>query len=235
MSIADNVKRVQDTIAMAAQKSGKADQDIVLVAATKMNTAERVREAIEAGIRVAGENRVQELLEKNNLHAYEGAELHFIGSLQKNKVRHITGLCDLIQSVDSPDLIDEIDKRACSKGIRQKILIEVNIGKELAKSGVQPEELERLLAYSSLKSGISVIGLMTIPPIARFRGENHHYFDAMYKLFVDIRAKKYDNVVMKYLSMGMSDDFSDAISAGANMVRVGSAIFGSRKYESDLI
>jgi pyridoxal phosphate enzyme (YggS family) len=230
MSIAENIRIVRDKIGEAALKTGRDTKEIVLVAATKMNDAERVRLAIEAGVDAVGENRVQELLEKNEQGAYHGAPLHFIGHLQKNKVRQIVGLCDLIESVDSVELMELISRRALSMGIKQDILIEVNIGREASKSGVMPEELERILENASLNQGIFVSGLMAIPPFNVKNNENYCFFHAMYQLFVDIRGKKYDNVSMNFLSMGMSDTFTDAICAGANMVRVGSAIFGARHY-----
>ena len=230
MTIADNVKMIRDQIAGAAERSGRSPSEITLVAATKMNPAERVREAIEAGVDAVGENKVQEMLEKNEKNAYTGAPLHFIGHLQSNKVRQIVGVCDLIESVDSVKLIGEIDKRAQLSGIRQDILIEVNIGREANKSGVLPEKLEPILEEAATSPGVRVKGLMAIPPIEAHLSQTRNYFDEMFKLFVDIRAKKYDNISMYFLSMGMSDSFTQAIEAGANMIRVGTAIFGSRHY-----
>lgn len=230
MSIAENVKEVFERVARAAEDSGRAPEDISVVAATKMNSADRVREAIAAGIRICGENRVQELTEKDALGAYEGAERHFIGRLQKNKVRFVVGRCSLIQSVDSPELMEQISARAQKAGIRQKALVEVNIGREEAKSGVLVEDLDGLLSDASGMDGIFIEGLMAIPPVSVQKGESRKYFDEMYKLFVDIAAKKYDNVDMRLLSMGMSGDFEEAIMSGANMVRIGTSIFGHRQY-----
>ena len=158
MTIADTVKMIRDQIAGAAERSGRSPSEITLVAASKMNPAERVREAIEAGVDAVGENKVQEMLEKNEMNAYTGAPLHFIGHLQSNKVRQIVGLCDLIESVDSPKLIDEIDKRAQLSGIQQDILIEVNIGREANKSGVLPENLEAILAKAATSGSVRVKG-----------------------------------------------------------------------------
>lgn len=228
--IAENLKRIQERIAAAAVKAGRSPEDVKLVAATKMNDADRVREAIAAGLRAAGENRVQEMLDKNALGAYEGAELHFIGHLQKNKVKNVVGLCSLIESADSPELLSAISKKAESMGICQNVLIEVNIGGETAKSGVSPDKIDELLETAAGLKGISVNGLMTIPPFSDKIVETRNYFDKMYKLFIDITAKKYDNINMRFLSMGMSGDFEEAIYAGANIVRVGSAIFGARHY-----
>jgi pyridoxal phosphate enzyme (YggS family) len=224
MSIAENVKRIRDEInQITAEK-------IHLVAASKMNDAARVREAVVAGVDAVGENRVQELLQKNAEGAYIGAPLHFIGRLQTNKVKSVVGLCDLIESADSRELVARISARAEAMGIRQNILIEVNIGKEAGKSGVPPEEADELLGFAASQKGVNVLGLMAIPPISVNLGGNLHFFDAMTNLFVDIRAKKYDNVSMQFLSMGMSGSFAEAIRAGANMVRIGSAVFGARQY-----
>lgn len=230
MTIADNVKQVRDKTAEAALKAGRKADEITLVAATKRNATEKIREAILAGVDAVGENRVQEMLEKNDQSAYLDASLHFIGRLQSNKVRFVVGLCDMIQSVDSVALVNNIDKRAQALGIRQDILLEVNIGREDNKSGIMREVLPQLLEQAAVNSGVRVMGLMAIPPFNVNLGVNHQYFEEMYNLFVDIRAKKYDNISMYFLSMGMSDSFAEAIAAGANMIRVGSAIFGDRNY-----
>jgi PLP dependent protein len=229
-TIGDNVKRVREEINEAAAKSGRSPGDITLIAAAKMNSAERVREAIDAGVDAVGENKVQELLEKNETGAYRGTALHFIGHLQSNKVRQIVGLCDMIQSVDTAALLGQISERAIAFGIKQDILIEVNIGREPNKSGVLSEALPNILEQAAICPGICVRGLMAIPPIIGNLSKFTNYFDEMYNLFVDIRAKEYDNICMNFLSMGMSDSFIEAIRAGANMVRVGSAIFGDRQY-----
>lgn len=173
---------------------------------------------------------MQELVEKNSQNAYKGSELHFIGHLQKNKVRNLVGVVDLIQSAGSKELIEAIDKRAVNYGFCQDILIEVNIGREEAKSGIMAEELDEVVAYASTLNGIRVKGLMAIPPISLETSKTVYYFDLMRKLFVDIEAKRYDNVIMQILSMGMSHDYAEAIMSGANMVRVGTAIFGERHY-----
>ena len=201
-----------------------------MVAATKMNDADRVRAAVEAGVDVCGENRVQELLEKYEQHAYDGKPLHFIGTLQSNKVKYLIGKVAMIESVSSVKLAKVIDKEAAKAGICQDILLEVNIGGEAAKSGVEPAALPQLLETAAGCAHIRVRGLMAIPPVAETSDGNHAYFTKMHELFVDIGRKKYDNVFMDFLSMGMSGDFEDAISAGANMVRVGSSIFGARNY-----
>ncbi|MDR2420711.1 MAG: YggS family pyridoxal phosphate-dependent enzyme [Oscillospiraceae bacterium] len=227
---AENVRRVRELIASAARAAGRAAEDITLVAAAKQNGAASVREAIAAGVDAVGENRVQEMTEKLLAGAYEGAPLHFIGHLQTNKVRFVVGACALIESADSPRLVEEIGKRAVSLGIAQDILLEVNIGREPGKSGVLPENLTETLEKAASTRGIFVRGLMAVPPALAQNKGNRRFFDDMMKLFVDIRGKTYDNVDMRYLSMGMSDSFREAVLSGANMVRIGSAIFGLRKY-----
>ena len=228
--IFENVKKLRENIAEAAEKSGRRAEDIILVAATKMNGADRVRDAIAAGIDVSGENRVQELLDKYEQNAYEGAPLHFIGNLQTNKVKYLIGKVSLIQSVDSMKLAREIGRLAVKAGIVQDILIEINIGGEESKGGIPPEELDAFIDEVSKIEGVKIRGLMTIPPILGANNKNIIYFEKMHKLFIDIKAKKYDNISMDFLSMDMSDDYYDAILCGANMVRVGTGIFGRRNY-----
>jgi len=226
--ITENIKRVRDTIAEAARKSGRAAEDIKLVAVTKTKPVDDIRQAVAAGVDAVGENRVQEMLEKRERDAYEGAPLHFVGHLQSNKVSKIVGICDMIESVSSKSLVEAIGKRAVSLGIDQNVLIEVNVGREPQKSGILPEQTEELLALASQTKGIKVLGLMAIPPEYSKNEENCYYFDIMFKLFIDMSAKKYDNVSVRLLSMGMSDSYIDAIRAGSNMVRIGSALFGQR-------
>lgn len=230
MSIAENVAAVKENIAAAALRCGRSPDEIKLVAATKMNDAGRVRQAIEAGVDICGENRVQELQEKYALGAYEGCPLHFIGHLQKNKVKYIVGKVGLIHSVDSVALASEINKRAAALGIVQDILLEVNIGAEPAKSGFAPGELSCALDAMAGFGSIRVLGLMAIPPICEKSEENRVYFRRMKQLFIDIGQKKYDNVLMQLLSMGMSADYEVAVEEGANLVRVGTGIFGARNY-----
>ena len=230
MSIAENIAQVKANIERAALAAGRDPGEILLVGATKMNDASRVKEAIAAGLPCCGENRVQELLEKNEAGAYEGAQLHFIGTLQKNKAKYLVGLVSLIHSVDSVELMKEISKQAVKRGIRQDILIEVNTGGEASKSGLAPGELAEILEKTGEFPGIFVRGLMTIPPICRAPEENLPYFDLLRQLFIDNGEKKYDNVRMDFMSMGMSGDYEAAIACGANIVRVGTAIFGRRHY-----
>ncbi len=226
--IAQNIKTIQERIAEAARLSGREPSDITLVAATKMNASFRVKEAIAGGISVCGENRVQELVEKYEEGAYEGAELHFIGTLQSNKVKYLVGKVSLIQSANSIKLCEEISKQAQKHGLIQDILVEVNIGAEESKSGADAGSVIEIIEKASALPGIRVRGLMTIPPITDDSEKKKAFFVKMKQLFVDIKAKKYDNISMDFLSMGMSGDYYEAILCGANMVRVGTGIFGSR-------
>ncbi len=230
MSIAENVRTVREKMNAAALAAGRRPEEILLVAATKMNSADRVREAVAAGVDVCGENRVQELLEKQAQGAYAGVPLHFIGHLQKNKVRQIVGLAELIHGVDSLALLEVIHRCAAGKGLVQDVLLEVNIGGETSKSGFRPEEIAAALEAASGFGAVRVRGLMAIPPICVLPEENRPFFQKMKQLYVDNGEKKYDNVSMDFLSMGMSGDYTEAIACGANMVRVGTAIFGARDY-----
>lgn len=229
-TLKERIEAVRQRVAAAAQKAGRRPEDITIVAATKMNDAARVRAAIELGIRVAGENRVQELLEKYEQNAYQGADVQFIGTLQRNKVKFLIGKVSLIQSVGSVQLGEEIARQAEKVDIRQDILLEVNIGREAAKAGIAPEDLCGAIDLLRKKTALRIRGLMAIPPIADQTMKNLRYFDEMRQVFVDISARKYDNVYMDYLSMGMTNDFETAIACGANMIRVGTAIFGTRQY-----
>ena len=226
----ERLHTVQERIAQAARAAGRNPSDVLLVAATKMNDAERVRAAIAAGLTACGENRVQELIEKYEQGAYTGSDLQFIGTLQSNKVKYLMGKVSLIQSVSSVKLAECIAKEAKKHNLCQDILLEVNIGREAAKSGFFAEALAQALETLAPLQTIRIRGLMAIPPISTGTDKSSRYFAEMRQLFVDISAKKYDNVSMDYLSMGMSGDFEDAISCGANMVRVGTAIFGLRPY-----
>ena len=229
MSIAENIAQIRARIDAAARETGRTGADITLVGASKMNDAAACREAIAAGIDVLGENRVQEMTAKLSDNAYDGAPLHFIGHLQRNKVRQVVGKAALIQSVGSEALLLEIEKEAAKQDLVQDILLEVNIGGEEAKSGFSPEELPAAAETAAQLAHVRVRGLMTIPPADATREENMVYFRKVQALYVDINEKIYDNK-MEYISMCMSGDFEDAIRAGSNMVRVGTAIFGQRYY-----
>ena len=229
MSIAENIQEVRQRIAAAAEAAGRDPSEIILVGASKMNDAGACREAIAAGIDALGENRVQELLGKYEQNAYEGAPLHFIGHLQRNKVRQIVGKVVLIQSVGSLELLDDIEKCAAKQELVQDILLEVNIGGEESKSGFAPEDILPAAEAALTRPHIRVQGLMTIPPVETEPGGNIPYFEKVRELYVDMNQKMFHNE-LKYLSMGMSGDFEEAIRAGATMVRVGTAIFGARHY-----
>ncbi|MBR2309659.1 MAG: YggS family pyridoxal phosphate-dependent enzyme [Oscillospiraceae bacterium] len=230
MNIAENVAKIKENIRQTAIAAGRDPNEILLCAATKMNDADAVRQAVAAGVDVCGENRVQELTAKLADNAYEGAPVHFIGHLQTNKVRQVVGKVDLIQSVDSLRLLDAINKEAAKQRIVQDVLLEVNIGSEESKSGFSPDQIFAVLENVASFDSIRVKGLMAIPPICHFPGENRKFFQEMYRLAVDITTKKYDNVLVDILSMGMSGDYQDAIACGSTMIRVGTAIFGPRDY-----
>ena len=230
MSIAENVASIRSAMAQAAREAGRDPGEVKLCAATKMNDADAVRQAIAAGVDLCGENRVQELTQKLRQNAYQGAPIHFIGHLQTNKVRQVVGKVDLIQSVGSAHLLSAIDREAGKQGIRQHILLEVNIGSEEAKTGFAAGDILPLIDKIDSFPNICVRGLMAIPPISQNPGDNLKFFLKMRQIYVDIRAKKNDNVSVDCLSMGMSGDFADAIRAGSTMIRVGTAIFGARSY-----
>ena len=229
MSIRENIERIRREIDQAARETGRTGADITLVGASKTNDAATCQEAIAAGIDVLGENRVQEMTAKLAQSAYDGAPLHFIGHLQRNKVKQVVGKAALIQSVGSEELLREIDRQAEKLGLVQDILLEVNIGGEAAKSGFAPAALADAAALARTLPHVRVRGLMTIPPADASREENMVYFQKVHALYVDINEKMYDNK-WEYISMGMSGDFADAIRCGSNMVRVGTAIFGARNY-----
>ena len=225
-----NYKLINERIAAAAQKVGKSREDITFLAATKTVEPEVINHAISLGLDHIGENKVQELLSKYDSYNLENCSLQFIGHLQTNKVRQIVDKVDLIQSVDSVKLANEIAKQSLKLNKTTDILVEVNIGREENKSGVYPENLEELLCEISEIEGISVKGLMTIPPICDNKHKISKYFNNMHNIFIDISQKKLDNISMTILSMGMSADYYEAILEGANMVRIGSSLFGARDY-----
>ena len=230
MSIAENVAAIRAGIAEAAIAAGRDPREILLCAATKMNGPEAVREAIAAGVDCCGENRVQELTAKQAEGAYAGAPVHFIGHLQRNKVRQVVGRVDLIQSVDSLRLLSAIDQEAARQGILQDILLEINVGREASKTGFVPEELPGIMENFSNFSHVHLRGLMAIPPICQNPADCREFFQEICRLSVDIGAKKSDNISVGILSMGMSGDYRGAIACGSTMIRVGTAIFGARDY-----
>lgn len=223
-----NYQRVLERLNSAAEKSGRDKEEITLLAATKTVDADTINYAIEKGITHIGENRVQELLSKHSL--LKPAHSHFIGHLQTNKVKDIIDKVEMIESVDSLKLANEISKQALKRGITMDILLEVNIGGEESKSGFAPKEIESAVKETAKLPAIRVKGLMAIPPATDLPEESRKYFRNMYKLFIDIRDKKIDNSNMSVLSMGMSNDFDIAAEEGATLVRVGTSLFGRRIY-----
>lgn len=225
-----NYETIVENIANAAVKSGRKPDDITFLAATKTVDPEFINYAVSLGLKFIGENKVQELLSKYDRYNLDNCNLHFIGHLQTNKVRQIVGKVKMIQSVDSIKLATEISKQSLKNDLVTDILVEVNIGREENKSGVMPENLEELLHGISLLEGVSVNGLMAIPPICENEQKIRGYFQNMRNLFIDISDKKIDNIRMGILSMGMSGDYQEAILEGANLVRIGSSLFGERIY-----
>ena len=225
----ENYSRVCEKISEAATSVGKSFDDITLLAATKTVPVEVINYSYTKGIKYMGENRVQEFLSKEE-QLDKGFHRQFIGTLQTNKVKQIVGRVELIQSVDSLKLAKEISKQSVNKGIVSDILVEINIGDEQAKSGINKSALNELLSEISNLEGVFVRGLMTLGPIFENNTQKSHFFEEMYKLFIDNSAKIYDNISMDILSMGMSNDYDLAIKCGANMVRVGSALYGKRIY-----
>ncbi len=227
-TIGNNYLEVKKRVEQAAIKCGKNPEDVTLIAVSKTKGVDEIKQAVEAGAHILGENKVQEIQAKYD--ALPGVEWHLIGHLQTNKVKYIVDKVKMIHSLDSLKLAQEISKRCTAAGVTMDVLIEVNIGAEESKSGVKPEEAEALCLEASKLPGIHVKGLMTVAPIVENPQDARVYFRKMNKLFVDIKAKNYDNIDMVYLSMGMTHDFEVAIEEGANMVRVGTAIFGARNY-----
>jgi len=229
MSLQENIAAVRARIDAAAREVGRDPAEVTLVAATKVQTSQTIKDAIAAGITVCGENRVQELTAHLDDDAYAGAELHFIGHLQTNKVKYIVGRVELIHSVDSPRLLEAIDKQAAKLGIVQDILLEVNIGDEESKGGCPYDEVPALAKLAAEAANVRLRGLMCIPPVVDKPEDNRPYFEKMVELFVDTKKQIGDNeTAINCLSMGMSDDFEEAVRCGATHVRVGTALFGAR-------
>lgn len=226
--IEEKAKRLVFEAVEAAQKAGRDPNSVRVMAVTKTNSAERVNRAISAGITLLGENRAQELLEKYGDYRKDNCEIHFIGHLQSNKVKSVIDKVDMIESADRLSLVKEIDRCAAALGKKMPVLVEVNIGREESKSGVLPEALEEFIAQAAEFEHIMVRGLMTIPPNTPDDAIKERYFAQMYRHFIDIKAKKIDNVNMDILSMGMSHDFTLAIKHGSNIVRIGRGLFGER-------
>ncbi len=225
-----NYAQIEEKIISACAGAGKRREDVILLAATKTVSPELINYSISKGIKYIGENRVQEFLSKEDK-LIPDAHRHFIGHLQTNKAKDIVGRVEMIESVHSVKLASLIGRLSAEKGITTDILLEVNIGREENKSGFLKEELDEAIEKISGIEGIKLKGLMAIPPICEKNSEIIAYFEEMYKLFVDNRHKKIDNVSMEYLSMGMSSDFEEAIKCGSNIVRIGSALYGQRIYK----
>ena len=229
--VAQNVSALQEQICQAAAAAGRDPAQVRLMAVTKTVDPELVNAAIDAGITLLGENKAQELCAKYDSYHKDGVEIHFIGHLQTNKVRQIVDKVQMIESVDSLPLAEEINKRCAALNKQMPILIEVNIGREESKSGVLPEDLPALLEEISKLPAVSVRGLMAIPPVCENNEQVSQYFYQIQQLFIDIKQKKYDNINMEILSMGMSGDYQTAIAYGSNVVRIGTAMFGQRTYK----
>lgn len=238
--IYENVAIVKNNIAAAAEKSGRRPEDIRIVPATKTVSAERINLLLECGIDTIGENRVQELLEKYDK-LDRRFKIHFIGKLQTNKVKYIIDKVEMIHSVDSLKLCAEISKRALAIGKVMNVLVEVNIGREESKSGIMPEETLNFVKEASKFEGIKIVGLMVIPPIkveicdknapcSQKVYSSRAYFEKVKELSLDLLKEKIDNICMLELSMGMSDDYCEAVECGATIVRPGRTIFGERNY-----
>ncbi|WP_085834017.1 YggS family pyridoxal phosphate-dependent enzyme [Clostridium merdae] len=225
----ENLKVVRENIEEAAVKSGRSASEITLLAATKTVAVPVINRAVELGVTHIGENRVQELCDK--LPSLAPCDRQFIGHLQSNKIKFLIGQVSLIQSVDNEKLAKEISRLSVTNGTVTNVLVEVNVGHEENKSGIVPEQLEELMVNISSLPGVLVRGLMAIPPVCENPEDSMPYFSRMQQYYVDIKAKRMDNIHMDFLSMGMSSDYAQAILCGANMVRVGSALFGPRKYQ----
>lgn len=229
MTLPERVEAVKRKTAAAALEVGRDPAEVTLVAATKVQTSDTIRQAIAAGITVCGENRVQEMTAHLDDDAYAGAALHFIGHLQTNKVKYVVGRVDMIESIDSRRLLEAVEAQAAKLDLVQDILLEINVGGEESKSGAAPEEALELARLAAELPHIRLRGLMAIPPVATVPGGNRHFFAEMYHLYVDIRtALDHNETDMDCLSMGMSGDYEDAVREGATHVRVGTALFGPR-------
>ena len=227
--VAENVKRVQDEINEVRAKYGRTPEDVILMGVSKTQPVEKLEVAFNAGIKLFGENRVQELVQKADFFSSHNVPCHIIGTLQTNKVKYLPPLTDTIQSVNSLKLANEIEKQYGKAGKKANICLEINIGDEDSKSGIPYGQAMELVHQLSEYKNLTVKGLMCIPPIDATE-EVRKYFAQMHKLFVDISSKKLDNIDMCILSMGMSGDYPWAIAEGSTLVRVGTGIFGQRNY-----
>lgn len=229
--ISENIKTIRENIKKASLKFSGDENAVRFMAVTKTVDPKYINHAFSCGIDLMGENKVQEFLLKEEQLNLNGIEKHLIGHLQSNKVRKIITHVDMIQSVDSVSLAQEIDRQAEKNNMTADVLIELNVGGEESKTGMDKSAFKENFYKIAEMKNIRIKGLMTIPPICEKTSELRAFFEEMYKLFIDIGSKKSDNVSMDILSMGMSHDYEEAILCGANLVRVGSAIFGPRIYK----
>lgn len=229
--VAQNVQKIAQDVREAALQAGRDPSEVQVMAVTKTVDPVLVNAAIGAGITLLGENKAQELCAKYDSYHKDGVQIHFIGHLQTNKVRQIVDKVSMVESVDSIKLAREIDRHCAAIGKVMDVLLEVNIGREENKTGIFPEFLPALLEEAGKLEHIRVRGLMTIPPVCETEEEVLQYFSQMRQLFIDIKQKKYDNISMKILSMGMSADYLAAVRCGSNIVRIGTAMFGQRNYK----
>lgn len=229
LTIKENLDIIKKDVASACEKVGR-NNDVIILGASKMNDADKVNYAISQGLEFIGENKVQELLEKYDSLDKEHVTIHFIGHLQSNKVKYIIDKVSMIHSLDSVSLAKEIDKQAKKHNKIMDVLVEINIGGEESKSGISPDEVENFLNEISKFDNIRVKGLMSIPPVMTDVDVQRKIFKKIYQIYVDISTKNIHNISMTYLSLGMSDDYSIAVEEGANIVRIGSALFGRRNY-----
>jgi len=228
--ILKNIEDIKPKIKVAAEKSGRKKGDILLLAVTKTLPTEKMRVVLSEDLNAFGENKVQEIMAKYDDFVSDGVLWHLIGHLQTNKVKYIIDKVAMIHSVDSIKLAAEIDKRAKDKGIVMDILLEINIAGEESKFGINPNEVFDILNEIKDYKSIRVRGLMAVAPFVENGEENRVYFKQMKQLLVDINEKKFNNICMDILSMGMTGDYETAIEEGANIVRIGTGIFGARKY-----
>ena len=228
MDLRENIKKVRAGIDAAARAAGRSPEEVTLLAATKTQSSDTIRAAIAAGITVCGENRVQELMAHLEDNAYEGAQVHFIGHLQTNKVKYVVGRVELIHSISSEKLLRAVAAQADKLGLVQDILLEINLAGEASKSGFLPTQALDAARMAAQLEGVRLRGLMCIPPPALRPGGNLQFFEALRQLAVDIRREIGHNKILDVLSMGMSGDYADAIAEGATLVRVGTALFGPR-------
>ena len=229
--VAQNVRAIMQQVRDTALQAGQDPSEVQVMAVTKTVDPVLVNAAIGAGITLLGENKAQELCAKYDSYHKDGVQIHFIGHLQTNKVRQIVDKVSMVESVDSIKLAREIDRHCAAIGKVMDVLLEVNIGREENKTGIFPELLPALLEEAGKLEHIRVRGLMTIPPVCETEEEVLQYFSQMRQLFIDIKQKKYDNISMEILSMGMSADYLEAVRCGSNIVRIGTAMFGQRNYK----